>query len=382
MASTAQRMNSSRRVGWLVIAIVIAAVLAVAIGGWSLTSTYFTRSTESGIDVVALIPLTGAGATTGIDIQDALVLAQEQINERHPGEYIRLTIMDSETDVNVARERFAEIAAMTEVDVVISSTSLIGNAIAPDAESAHIPLIGITTTDPAVTEGRQWAFRYWPTASEQVAPYEAVFEREGIESVLLVIQDDGFGRATDAAMRALTDRLNMRYDVIINPLGTETATEARDRAGEFDAVYVGGFAGFQNPVVETLLDGYEGQLIVGYGLTDATERANIGDRALYTAVPLILNDDFVFAREAQQAFQERYGRRMGQSPAAAYDVLFLLESLTNGSDADAGFVQRELRGGFTYPSIFGSIHVTSGQQDISYPIHALKFTADTLEYVF
>jgi branched-chain amino acid transport system substrate-binding protein len=218
----------------LVVGLVI--VAAGCIGGSSQSSSSSSGSSaQSGksssqsqsakvIKLGALLDLSGPIASDGKKIQNALKLAQDDINAyfKEKGENFQVQILfeDTRTDPKVALEKLQTLDAQG-AKVIIGPTSSGELKNMKSYVNAHkLIVISEASTAPpkfigfAKPEDKKYVFRFVPTDFFQSKAIAAELESKGIKGVVIIYRGDAWGKGLhDATVEKIKGKIEIAQDI-------------------------------------------------------------------------------------------------------------------------------------------------------------------------
>jgi branched-chain amino acid transport system substrate-binding protein len=329
------------------------------------------------VKIGAVFSLTEAAAFAGGYQQEGLQLAIEELNAAGDIEY-KLIIEDDKTSVEDSAADFEKLIDRDEVSVIIGPTlSNMAFTTFPDAQSAGVPALGVSTTAEGIPEIGDYIFRAsLPEEVALAASIPAAKEAIGMQKVAVlhdsadeftasayntisdVLTDEGVEIAVDKSFETTdTDfsaQLGAILDadvdaVILSALPTATiplVKQARELG--ITAPIVGGNA-FNSPVlVEALGDAAEG-LIVGGAWSAASETTG--------------NAEFI------AAYTEQYGRAPDQFAAQAYTGAYLIDQAVRADcDANREAIKDNLGQILKYDSVLGPISLDESGEVAQEPV--------------
>jgi len=156
-------MPKSKSLNWLIPAIIVVVILAVL---------YFTMwqpkpSEEKVIKIGAMLPLSGKNALNGQYIQQAIILAQEEINQNGGinGKKLEIIFEDDQGDPNIGATIAQKLINVDKVPLVLGPwSSSVALAVAPMFESSKTIMIAEVIT-PKLTNAGDYIFRVQPTGA-------------------------------------------------------------------------------------------------------------------------------------------------------------------------------------------------------------------------
>lgn len=331
------------------------------------------------IGVVA--PLSGAASGSGEDLLDGLSLAVEEINAQGGinSRPIELMVQDSRTDPQAGLEAYQELLKKDPL-LVITSVSSVSLALAREAEEKKAFLAALVATDPDVTQGKTWTFRYFPTASVEVLALSRLLSGLPAGALGVIYLDDAYGRSIyNEMMRLASEPL----DIVARPFAAATEDFGPDiqAVAHTDTVVLAGFTGHIAALLKGLkAAGYQGRVATTTTGTLPAIRRLPEAQGVYVAAPAIYNKNFVFARAASQRFGQRFGKEFNQYNANSYDFMHLLAGLLTDREVTAANLKRLFEQGFVYSGVFGNIELKKGQQDIIFPLRLGQIDGGAVEY--
>lgn len=153
----------------------------------------------SGGDVTigALVPLTGDGASCGAEVQAALELSVQEINDRQVAigseRRIKLLIEDSGTDPALALEKITGMAAKGVKIVIGPCTSAEVSAVKEFADQNGMLILGYASTAPSLAVAGDNIFRFVTDDTRQGEAMAALLADDGIQVIVPLVRDDVWG---------------------------------------------------------------------------------------------------------------------------------------------------------------------------------------------
>ena len=181
------------------------------------------------IRIAALTSLTGNFAPWGIQVQDGMRLAVDEINAAGgvDGRPLELVVADDQSN---AEEGISQVERLIEDGVVAVGgviSSDVGLGTAQVAEQSEVPLFLVKAGSQAIlTRESRYTFRTCLPAAPMVAgPILQYAQAEGLTRVGAIIADYGWGRAIETALRETfaTDP-NIQLQIEVAPVGEQDFT--------------------------------------------------------------------------------------------------------------------------------------------------------------
>jgi branched-chain amino acid transport system substrate-binding protein len=243
--TTRTRTSPSRR------HLLAGAAAAAAATAATLAAPAIVRAKGGALKVGVLLPRSGFEAGIGQDCQRGVEIAPAILKSLGLPD---LAIMngDTETKVDVARERAEKLVSDGAQLLVGAFDSGQTTAIAQVAEQKGIPLVINIAAAPAITEqGYKFVFRNFPTAgmilSDAFADQKEVFAIVGSapKTVVFMHVDDTFGTAMAKGIGAVMPKFKMPYtiaeEIAYDPAARDLSVEvAKAKASNADALLVVG----------------------------------------------------------------------------------------------------------------------------------------------
>ena len=126
-----------------------------------------------------------------------MILAVDEINSWGGvnGREMELIIEDSKTNPEEGKKAFHKIEAAHHPVLYVSTTSSVSMALGPLAEKNKVVLVGLVVTTPELTKQKEWIFRYYLSAENEVSPILSVLERLKVKKLGILYLNDSFGRS-------------------------------------------------------------------------------------------------------------------------------------------------------------------------------------------
>jgi branched-chain amino acid transport system substrate-binding protein len=166
-------------------------VAAVAVGTMSMACQKAT------IPIGAIISLTTSTGPSvdGEGVRDGLQLAVEEANARGGinGRKLELILADAKSNDDEAKAAFDRIEKARHPLFYVSTLSNPSLALGPLAGQAQVPLFCLISASPKITQGTDWAYRYWPSAATYAPVYLSLLAKLGAKRLGVLYLNDEFG---------------------------------------------------------------------------------------------------------------------------------------------------------------------------------------------
>jgi len=320
------------------------------------------------------LPETGPAGGFGMQIRDGMQLAVDEINSRGGinGRAIELVIVDNESNPEKAKKDFLEIEETHAPLMYVSAASALSTAVSPLSEENEVVLIALAATAPDITKQKEWTYRYFPTADDEVIPIMRILKDFNVNNLGILYQNDEFGRSVLVAVE--TEFENSERIVSKEPfepveLDVVDFKEHIAKLQNEDAIVIVAFPDYVEIIIKQIREvDYQGHII---GSSDAAYPSvfNLPEaNGIYIVAPIIYDSNFLFASQVADNFEPRYNKQFGHGAANGYDLIRILSGLLENEELTRENVKRILDEGFSYSGVYGSIDVLPGEHDIAFQL--------------
>jgi ABC-type branched-subunit amino acid transport system substrate-binding protein len=237
------------------------------------------------------------------------------------------------------------------------------------AEENEVVFISLAATAPSVTKQKEWTYRYFPTADEEVIPIIQILKDLNVNNLGILYQNDEFGRSILVAVE--TEFENDEGTISKEPFAPD-AVYYKDQIVKLqneDAIVIIAWPEHVELILKQIREvDYQGHII---GSSDAATPSvfNMPEaNGMYLATPAIYDSNFLFARTVSENFEPRYNIQFDHWAANGYDLIIILGGLLENEELSRDNVKRILDEGFSYSGVFGNIDVLPGEHDMSFPL--------------
>lgn len=322
---------------------------------------------EGEVLIGIMVPTTGSEAADGVDMENAALLAVEEINAAGGvlGHKIVTTTADDECDPSKATAAASKLVSEEVVAVVggyCSSATLPTLKIYGDAGVPFVIAASNATT--LIDENPGWAFMINSTGDAQAAKFVALLEANGIETISLV--DDGTAYSVDLKDQAKAQWEAAGYSVLTEDrveTGTQdfSAVVTKIMSAGPDAVYWTAYQGLGALLIMQLRqNGYEGMIVVGDG-SSAQELIDLAgpdaEGVFCTAPPVV---DFL---PAAQSFISGYNAMFPREPGAYAGLMrdatyLLVDAIERAGSFDGEAIKEALAATDSFEGLTGPVGFT------------------------
>ncbi len=319
---------------------------------------------EGDVLIGIMVPTTGSEAADGIDMENAALLAVEEINARGGvlGHRLVTTTGDDGCDPSMATAAASQLVAEEVVALVggyCSGATLPTLAIYGDAGIPFVVAASNATT--LIDENPGWAFMINSTGLDQAASAVEKLMDLGVETIGVI--DSGDAYSADLKAQTILQWEEAGYEIVADDTVQRgevdfSAFVTTIMATQPDGIYWTGYQAEGALLIRQLREGgYEGVIMVGDG-SSAQELIDLAGPAaegvLCTGPPL--TDFLPAAQSFIQNYEASFPREPGASAALMYDASMLL--------ADA----IERAGSFDSAAIRDALEATDGFEGLAGPI--------------
>lgn len=377
MSKTLKNKAGLGKVG-IIVAVVVVVVAALA------AFLVLRGAGKETIKLGAVLSITGPGSDAGLGVRDGMLLAIDEINSRGgvQGRQIELILEDSQSNPQEAEGAFDRIEKEHHPLLFVSNSSSVSVPLASLSEDSEVVLVGLVTASPEVTAGKEWAFRYYPTAEQEVPPMLSLLAQLKVKELGILYLNDQYGLSTAEPLREGFEKAggtvkSVPFEVTSSDFGAEI-NQLRD----MEAICTIGYVRHVGDILGQLKEeNYDGFLLASMAATayNVTRDPSVTD-GVHVAAPIIYDRDFLLAKEVKEKYESKYGSPFTHQVANGYDFIRLLAGLLEDEEISRENVKNVLEAGFVHPGIFGTIDVKPGEHDIVFPLHPAQFVDGELEY--
>lgn len=361
----------------------IAAVAFIAVGATFMFIMGVFREEEP-VKIGAVLSLSGPGEYIGIETRDGMLMAVRELNTWGGinGRKIQLIIEDSKTHPQAGKEAFNRIEEEHRPLLYASNLSTISMALAPLSEKNSAVLMGLVTADPEFTTGKQWAFRYYPRAKDEVEPILSILHKLKARNVGVLYLDDEYGRSVFEIFSKAFRKSGGNVKSEAFEMKAADFKAKIENLKDMEAIYcVGHTSQLKNIFKQLNVEGFKGVILGSTGASspNITNMPEAG--GVYVVAPLIYDPDFSLAKEKREKYEKKYGKPFTQFSANGYDFIVLLAGLLEADEISRENVKNVLEKDFTYPGVFGIVETKAGEHDISFPLYPAQIMDGRIRYL-
>ncbi len=347
-----------------------AAVIVLALG------LLFTGCPDKTIRLGAVVPRTGDDDPYGKAIERGLTLAYEEIqNDSTYSTLIDFTIVDSESDPEVARERLREQYSDGALAVIGGVTSDEVQAMLEVVDRYDRVLLSPSATSPELTGVSRNFYRICPSdysAANKMADFAG--RNLGLKSAV-VIAERTYGKGIQGVFESSFQKNEGEVlEVIELPPGTSDFGGIVERVVTLkpDAVYLAAYeAGISAMIRELRKNNFKGRILTTSAFATSSAIADVGQDAkdvVLTMIFLELDSEYAHVKRFVESFEAKYGEKPDLYAAYGYDALKVMAAAVDGRPSLPGEVHKGLRDAVKeFPGVTGSIQFTDKGDVQKYP---------------
>jgi len=330
--------------------------------------------------VIALLPLTGGGASLGAFMKEGILMAKDDLHERHAGSLlIDLEVLDTKGSPVDAVSRLQAAIARQRPDAVIAALSPVARAIRPVIEEQGILTVITSTVLKNLARGSNHMVRVFANADDWTRPI-ARYANDHFDNLAIIHLQDDFGISILEAIRRDLAPGKTQIASINSFAMLQRDTRSlvmRVLQDNPDAVYVIGYGpGYINvlralreadPQRPVLADSTFSDPAVLSALGDAADGVVFNGQAFNLSHP---EDPVV------QDFRARYAGRYGRLPygpaALTYDALHaVIKAAQDGSGGFRRPTKRNLVALSPLQGVIGEVQIDQDGES-SYPFMLIR----------
>lgn len=336
------------------------------------------------VKIGLILPMTGASASTGREIEAAARLYLQQNGTTVAGKTVELIVKDDTGTADVTKRLAQELVVKDKVAVLAGfGLTPLALASAPIATQAKVPQVVMAAATAVITEASPFIVRTSFTLPQVTVPLADWSAQNGIKTVVTLVSD--YAPGLDA-QKAFAQRFAQAGGTVVEqlqvPLKNPDFAPFLQRVADAkpDAVFVfvpSGFgAVFMKQFVERGLDKSGIRLIATGDVTDDELLDKIGDVALGT----ITTHHYSVAHDSPenkafvQAFQAaNAGLRPNFMAVGGYDGMHLIfEALKKTGGATDGQGLLDAMKGMSWTSVRGPVSIDPDTRDIIQNVYVRK----------
>lgn len=335
-------------------------------------------------NIGVIFPLSGATDYL-LPLKKGLDLAVKEINSTNQfkNRKINLYYIDNESSIDASISAFNSLENSIHPQLYLSLTSSITKTLAKKAADAKVPIIGLITSDPKVSETNKYTFSYYQTSKEEVEAQIPVILDLNLSNIGIFYQDEDYGKSLLTELEDQCKNIDVKVTGFSYPVSKVDIAEYKPGINDYDGIFITGYKDNSQVIIKEIRSiGYDG-VIMGTSLFSSHDfmQMNEADRVFLSA-PAIYNPNYKVIDNFRQSFLDEYNEQIDHYSVTGYDIIYLLIGLLN----DEVIINREvlvnkLSQEFIFPSLFGSIKKSSIERNIRIPLQTAIIENNQLKYL-
>ena len=329
------------------------------------------RRKEPPIKIGVIISQSGPGGHLSATL-DAIHLAVDEINEAGgiQNRKIEVYSTDNETNIELAIKQFKEMEKDVSPDIYISALSTISTQLIPLAEEAGVPILCIVTAMENLTKDKEWAFRLYSMATNEVEPIMTSLRTYNIKNLGILHSDDEYGLSVYTLLSEAAQKEGIAVTDESFQNGVTDLTDQVNALSGNDGIYVVGLVSAVPVAVAAFTEtGYQGYRLSSSAACSPVTLALDDADGMIVAAPVIYNPNFSLAEKLTENYMEVYGEKPTQQVATGYESIRILAGLLQEGEISRETIREKLASGFVYTGSLGNISIQRGEHDFTFPLY-------------
>ena len=339
-------------------------------------------SAQDTVKIGLILPMTGAFASTGRQIEAAAKLYMQQNGDTVAGKKVQLIVKD-DTGVADVTKRLAQELIVNDKIAVMAGFGLTPLALAPAplATQAKVPAVVMAAATSTITEASPFIVRTSFTLPQATVPMAEWAAQNGIKKVSTLVSDYGPGIDAEKAFSAAFTGKGGQVENLRVPLANPDFSPFLQKVADAkpDALFVfvpsGIGAQFMKQFVERGLDKSGIRLLAEGSVTDDDLLNNIGDVALGA----VTTHHYSVAHDSPEnkAFVEAFKKannnmRPNFMAVGGYDGMHLIYEGLKKTNGQGGQALIDAMKGMSWTSPRGPVSIDPQTRDIIQNIYIRK----------
>lgn len=361
---------------WVMIFIIIIIIIKILL--------FILHQKKEIIKIGAIIPITGPGERLGVEAKDGMMLAIDEVNLRNGinGRKIELIIEDSKSNVQESKKAFMSIEKAYKPIFYITALSSISMALAPLAEENQVVQVGLMVATMKFPGENKWSFRFFYTAENEAESIILILQTLKVKRLGIIYLNDEYGISVLENIKkgfSAADHI-VRSDFF--EIGDLNYKAQIEKLKNMEAIY---FVGLVDHIKKAFMQlrelKYNGFILSVGGASDQFVVKMPEANGVYIPAPFIYSSIYLYTREVQQKYEEKFNKSFNLAAANGYDCIIFLASLLNNKEISRESIKAALEEGFFYHGVLGTIKVKPGEHEINFPICPARIVDGKIEYL-
>ena len=327
------------------IALILIAVIAIIL----FSGCTQPKPQEEIIKIGALLPLSGANATYGIEIKNAIELAKEKINSAGGigGKKLEIIFEDDQAEPAKGTVGMQKLVEIDKVPVVLGSwASGVVMATAPIAEKSKTVVMAIAIS-PAITNAGDYIFRIQPSAVAYTKKSVEFLKQQKISRAAVIFTNNEFGKSLKDSFEDDFEASN--GEIVAIETYNQGDTDFRAQLSKIkstnpEIVFIAGYQDTIEVIKQMKELGIEAKILAGPPFESQSTVEKLGPMAegVIYAYHFIAGTGNPQAIGYEKAYLERYGKPTGGFAPLAYDSVFIIANAMQKCNQETGCIKEEL----------------------------------------
>ncbi len=314
-----------------------------------------------------MVPVTGSEATYGKDMENAMKIAADEINEAGGilGKELKFTLGDDGCDPQMCTAAASKLVSSEVVAVIggyCSGATIPALKIYGDAKTPFI--IAAANSTQLIDENPGWAFMINSPGYHQADAAAACFEKLGVNKLAFVHQGDGFSENLAELTRDEWKKRGhevVAYDVVNKGEQDFSSLVTKIRSSGAEGVYWTAYHADGALLIKQLRQGgYTGEITVADGSSSVQllEIAGTAGEGVYCTSPPVV-DFLPAAKQFISAYNTKYKQEPGPYAGLAYDGTYLLaDAIKRAGSTDPDAIREALIKTDNFQTLSGAVTFT------------------------
>jgi branched-chain amino acid transport system substrate-binding protein len=298
---------------------------------------------ENTITIGALLPLSGPNSVFGEEIQNAIELAKDEINDAGGINEKKLHIIyeDDQANPTVGTKGMQKLVMIDKVPVVLGSwVSGVVLATAPIAEENEV-IVMASAISPKITNAGDYIFRIQPSASYYTTESVKSLRQRGVTTAAVLYINNEFGESLK--------------DAFVKDFGTVVAVESYPQGSiDFRAqllkiqsmnpqvIFIAGYQDTINVITQIAELDIDIPILAGPPFENQQTITALGPLAENVLYPYHFVAGSSQSQRYEQAYYGKYGVRTGGFAPLMYDGTYIIAHALKQCDVDTACIKNVL----------------------------------------
>jgi branched-chain amino acid transport system substrate-binding protein len=294
----------------------------------------------------AVLPLSGEASIYGTEIQKGIELAFEELQQRKGAPGMVLTVVDSESDPEVAKAELETLYSDGARAVIGGVTTPEAMAMAVEAEKSNRVLLSPSASTPELTDFSRNFYRVWPSDVREGSTMGSYAAKSLCSKAAILAAESAYAKGVQSVFQQTFEQDGGEVVELLEypPHGTDLQPLVERVVGlKPECVYLADYAEAILHIIRLLDEGgYEGKILTVSAFASPKAISDAGELAEWVFIthPVYDTEDTEnpLVQDFVKAYQEKYGETPGLFAAHGYDAMLVLyEAMQKGGDSGRNF---------------------------------------------